>query len=82
MAHLACQQLVAFLGLLATGHVEEDAEHDPVDHARIVSLTPSGDPPDLVPDHDPEVDFIGAQNPARRRESGPHPVAIGWMDMR
>jgi hypothetical protein len=73
---------VAFLGLLATGHVDEDAEHDPVDHADIVSLTSSGDPPDFVPHHDPKVDLIRAQNPAGRRESCPHPIAIRRMDTR
>jgi hypothetical protein len=54
-------------------------KHDPSDHAYIVALTPSGDPPDRVADHDVEVDCVSAHNCARRREIRPHPVEVAGM---
>ena len=48
VAHLASEQFVGFLGLLALGDIKEDAEHDSIGDVRIVALTASGNPPDIV----------------------------------
>ena len=47
VAHLARQQFVGFLSLLALGDVKEDAEHDSIGYVRIVALAPSGNPADI-----------------------------------
>ena len=56
---------MAFLGLLASGYVDENSMHDATDNVGIVSLTPSRYPADLVTKHDAEVNFISADEGAR-----------------
>ena len=48
MAHFAGQQLMAFFSLLATGHIQEDAEHHTIDDARVGALPARRDPADIV----------------------------------
>src|SRR5450432_95157 len=73
---------MAFLSLLASGDVEENALHYATDDIRIIALAAGRHPPDLLADHDAEVYFVGADDSARGRERGFNPVSIGWMDMR
>lgn len=82
VAHLAREELVSLLGLLASRRVEEDAEHHRSDSAVVVALTPGGDPSDLVAIEDAEVGLVGTEDGARRREGRPDPVAVGRMDAR
>src|ERR1043166_4120208 len=81
MAHFPGQQLVALLGLLASGHVEEDAEHDAIHDLGVSALPPGGDPANRVAYHDPEVDLVRSSYRARSHECGSDPVAIGRMNM-
>src|SRR4051794_23677449 len=69
MAHLASQQLVCFLGLLALGDIEEDAEHDPIGYVRIVALATGRNPTDVAPGQNSEVDLVGAYHCTRGSES-------------
>jgi hypothetical protein len=72
VAHLAGEQLVAFLRLLAAGDVEEDAEHGPADDALILALAARRDPADLAAEHDAEVGFVAPRTPrVARRRRGP-----------
>ena len=48
MAHLARQQFVRFLGLLALGDIEEDAKHNSIGYVRIVALASSGNPANIA----------------------------------
>ena len=81
VAHFTRQQLMAFLGLLASGDVDENSDHDATDDVRILALTARRDPADLVAEHDAEVDFVGADDGPRRGERRPHPVAVRRVDM-
>lgn len=60
--------------------VQEDAEHDPSDYARIVAFS-RGDPPDLLSNHDAEIDLLCTYDRARSRERGPDAVAVGRGDV-
>jgi hypothetical protein len=82
MAHLADKQFMAFLGLLAPGDVEEDAEHDPSDDAFVVALAAGGDPPHQIAVQDAEVHLVGTDDPAGGREGGPDAVAVSRVDAR
>jgi hypothetical protein len=73
---------MAFLGLLASGDVDENSVHDATDDVRVVSLTAGRYPADLVTDHDAEVDFISADDGARRSKRGLYPITIRRMDVR
>ena len=77
MAHFACKKFPAFLSLLSTGDVNEYAKHDPLDHPGIVALSASRDPSQLVSDHDPEIDLIGADDRAGGGEGGGRLGAVG-----
>jgi hypothetical protein len=68
VAHLARQQLVRLLSLLPLGDIKEDAEHNPVGYVRIVSLTSSGNPPDIGARKDTKIDLVSAHNCARSRK--------------
>ena len=82
MAHFARKQLMTLLGLLSSGHIDEDAIHDTTDDTCIVPLTSRRDPPNLVSYHDAKVDLVGTRNSACGREGGAHSIAIGGMDVR
>jgi hypothetical protein len=62
VAHFAGQQFMAFFGLLASGDVEKNPLHDPADDIRVAALAPRRNPPDLLADHDTEVDFVSADD--------------------
>lgn len=81
MAHIAGEQLVSFLGLPTSRDVNEDSEHDAADHANIVALSPSRNPPNFVTDHYAKVDLIRTHDRASRRERCPHSVTVGGVDM-
>jgi hypothetical protein len=71
---------MAFLSLLMSGDVEENPVHDTTDDICIVALAAGRHPPDLLADHDAEVDFVSAYDGARGRKSGFHPVAVRRMN--
>ena len=81
MAHLARQQFVGFLGLLALRDIEKDAEHDPVGDVSIVSLASSGNPADVAAGQNTEINFVGTDNRARRGKCRPHSLQIGGMNV-
>jgi hypothetical protein len=81
MAHLAGEEFVSLLGLLATGDVEEDARHDPSGDALVVALTSGRDPSHETPIQDAEVDLVGTVDRAGRREGRPDPVPVGRVDL-
>jgi hypothetical protein len=60
MAHLACEQFVRLLCLFALGDVEEDPKHNSIGYVRVVALTPSGDPSDVISEQDAEINFVRA----------------------
>ncbi len=81
MAHLAREHLVTLLGPLARRHVEEDAEHDPVDNAQVTPLAPGGDPQDLVTMPNTKVDLVGFRDRPGGPERVPHPLKVFRMNM-
>ena len=81
VAHLARQQFVGFLSLLALGDIKEDAEHDPIGYVRIVALAPSGNPPDVVSGQNTKINFVRAYDCARGRECRPHSFKISRMNI-
>ena len=81
MAHLAGEEFVAFLGLLAAGDIEEDAEHRAVQHAFVFALPPGRDPADFLTDHDAEIDLVLSHDRAGGGEGGAHAVAVCRVDM-
>ena len=56
---------MAFLGLLTSSYVDENAIHDATNNVCIISLTPGRYPTDLVTNHYAEVNFISADEGAR-----------------
>ena len=46
--------------------IEENAEHHPVDDARVGSLSTCRNPADIVTEYDPEVDLVGTRDRAGR----------------
>jgi hypothetical protein len=82
MAHFTGQQLDAFLGLLASGHVDKNSEHDPVDDAFIAALPARGNPTHLFSHQDPEIDFVSTLDCPGRGKRGLYAIAVGGMDVR
>jgi len=52
MAHLASEQLMALLSLLAAGHVEEYPKHRSADDTDVLALAARRYPTDFVADND------------------------------
>src|SRR4051812_47657414 len=81
MAHLTSQQLMAFLGLLASRDIEKNSKHHAPDDPRIVSLSARRNPAHFFSDHDPKIDFVRTGYGACSGKSGAHSVPVGRMDM-
>lgn len=81
VAHFAGKQLVAFLRLLASRHVKENAGHRSSNDTFIFAPATGSDPADLVSHHDAEVGFVSALDTLRRREGGADAVPVRGMDM-
>jgi len=81
MAHFAGQQLMGFLGLFASGHIQENAEHDAPDNALVAALSARRDPSAILVGNDPEIYFIRPDQGARCGKSRPDAVAVGRVDM-
>ncbi len=80
MAHLASEQLVAFLSLLPARYVQEDPMHVALMHAEIAAETTSRDPADLIFDQNAEICFVTAIDATGRGKGRPHPVPVGRVD--
>jgi hypothetical protein len=76
VAHLAGEQLLCFFGLFSPGDVEENSEHMPTGDVGVRTLASGGNPVDLIPDRDAEVDLISAHDGARGRERSPDTVPV------
>ena len=63
MAHLARQQFVGFLSLLALGDIKEDAEHNPIGYVSIIALASSGNPPDIAAGHNAKINLVRRLQP-------------------
>ena len=72
MAHLACEQFVGFLGLLALRDVQKDAEHNSTRYVGVVALAPGGNPSNVILEQDSKIDFIRANDSACGGECRPH----------
>src|SRR3954453_15168701 len=77
MAHLARQQLVGFLSLLALSDIEKDAEHNPISYVALVSLASSVNPSDGDDGRKAKINLVRPSNRPRSRKSGPYPFQIG-----
>ena len=65
MAHLASQKFVPFLGVLAAGNIQKDAEHRATDDPDIFAFAACCDPANLVADEDAKVSLILAEHCTR-----------------
>src|SRR3954468_19307889 len=77
MAHLACEQLVGFLSLLALGDIEEDAEHNPISDVSIISLASSRNPSDGAARQNSKINLVRPYNGPSSRKSGPYAFQVG-----
>ena len=82
VAHLAGQQLMRLFGMLPLSDINENAEHDAADETDALALTCGRDPPNRIPDHDPEIDLVGAHDGAGGGKIRPHTITISGVDMR
>ena len=82
MTHLAGKQFVRFLSMLASRHVEKDAKHSTAGYSGVVPLASRRYPADLGTDHNAKIDLAAPEDRPRGRESCPHSIAIGRMDVR
>src|SRR5438046_6128472 len=81
MAHLACEQLVGFLSLLALGDIEEDAEHNPISDVSIISLASSRNPSNGAAGQNSKINLVRPYNGPSSRKSGPYAFQVGRVDV-
>ena len=81
MAHFAGEKLMPLLGLLAAGHVQEDAVGQSHVNGRGVANAARGDPPDRLANHDAEIDLIGTDDGSGCDEGRTHALAIKRVHM-
>lgn len=80
MAYLAGEEFMAFLGLFAAGHVQENAVGEVVLRYGVVAYAAGRDPADVVLDDQPEIELLSADNGTGRREGRPdRSLSAGWM---
>ncbi len=72
---------MSLFGLLAAGNIKENAEHHPIDNVCIIALASSRYPPNLVADHDSEVDFVVADDSPSCSERSANAIAISRVNM-
>ena len=81
MAHLTSQELVPFLGLLSSSHIDEDAERYVFLNAAIRTLSPCRNPTNYVAEHYSEVDLEVPSNRTGCFKRGANSVTIRRMNI-
>ena len=68
VAHLARQQLVGFLSLLALGDIKEDAEHNSISYVSVIALASSGNPPNIAAGQNAKINLVSTHHCAGSRK--------------